>query len=828
MISKLTETIRDQISTLPRWPQSVERTQQQLRTDSIAMNTSRYKQPEKSALRKTDPAMSGFRPDSNPDSFVDDYAADYAIKLAELEEQQWRSLWFPVIDDREEQIARAELKTFDWILEPPQSNQRKWDSFIDWLKGGESIYWINGKAGSGKSTLMKYLKNHAQVDNTLKSWAGDTPLIIASFFFWYNGNLLQKSQEGLLRSILFQALENHRELIPTVLSEATKIPVIDLANFWSLPRLKCAFKKLLEQKQVPMKICLLIDGLDEYAGDHAEIAEVFRHVAQVDHVKICVSSRPLLLFDRAFKDFPGLMLQNLTFDDIQTYVQKKFNDDERFRELEVEEPTLSSSLALQVVTKASGVFLWVKLVVHSLLEGIQNYDRGIDLERRLNELPEDLDDLYWHMLDRVKPVWYLEEGFRLLLLVHAAVVPPTLLQVAFVDRQEQSPTAENEDEELSIERQNALCKSMAGRIKSRCLGLLEVTDMTYSDEKYRRVQFLHKSVKDFIETPKLMRRIDDCLASKELFMPEVAIIKALLFELSTVKSRLHDDQFCREGGLSREAWFDEVRPLTFEAIRYAAIAEAKYPKARLAYTPLVNKIEEITNSFWESVSFRSPEEVRKQVHWCLAPRKPKGTTLQREDTIGQIRPPSYTPSEDGDSSPETIEGRSRTSSLTSSSILVRNDDPIKDTWDAGDGGSFRVRFSGLPIPRCYPGNNDDDRDKPTRRWPTRIPGESPFDFTPVDSLTVSCEFERLVRGLGLEKYADERFPKIGTQGPLVKNVSLGMHHRKIAPKDKIPARKAKRSVWGRLKAITSRKKRTKESRSVEEYRNDDSKPVKLD
>lgn len=84
----------------------------------------------------------------------------------------------------------------------------------------------------------------------------------------------------------------------------------------------------------------------------------------------------------------------MTFDDNYTCVQIKFSSDERFKDLEIEEPGVGARLASEVVDRASGVFLWVKLAVHSLLEGLGNYDRSIDLERRLSQLPEDLDDLY--------------------------------------------------------------------------------------------------------------------------------------------------------------------------------------------------------------------------------------------------------------------------------------------------------------------------------------------------------------------------------------------------------------------------------------------------
>lgn len=108
---------------------------------------------------------------------------------------------------------------------------------------------------------------------------------------------------------------------------------------------------------------------------------------------------------------------------------------ERMSEVELDEPGIGTRLASEIVQKADGVFLWVKLVVSSMLDGLGNFDRGADLERRLSELPEDLENLYWHMIYRVKPVWYLEEGFRLLLIVKAARFGLNILQLCFADMQ---------------------------------------------------------------------------------------------------------------------------------------------------------------------------------------------------------------------------------------------------------------------------------------------------------------------------------------------------------------------------------------------------------
>lgn len=814
MTATLTEAIRDQISVLPRWPVNIDRVQNEIRIESIGRTAARYLQPEKSALRKVN-AVTQNDSDSDPELFTHNFAGAWAIALSEIEEGEWTSLRFPVMDDREEDIAIAELKTFEWILKEPQDKQRTWDSFIRWLEYGDTLYWVNGKAGSGKSTLMKYLKDHPTFIEILNRWAAGTPLIMASFFFWYNGNTLQKTQEGLLRSLLYQALEGHRELITIVLS-GTHDSSGYQTNDWSLPRLKQAFKNLVEQQEVPLKICLLVDGLDEYSGEHSEIAEVFQYAAKFDHIKICVSSRPLLPFDRAFKGFPGLMLQNLTFDDIQAYVEKRFNDNSSFQELKIEEPGIGPDLALQVVNKASGVFLWVKLVVHSLLEGIQNFDRSIDLERRLEELPEDLDDLYWHMLDRVDRDWYLEEGFKLLLLAHTAVIPLTLLQLTFVDLGA-SVSADSIDI-MPIERQNACCKSMAGRIKSRCLGLLEVTDMTCTDIKHRRVQFLHKSVKDFIETPRMMARMHSKLSNEKSFIPQVAIIQALSCELRTVKGRLHKDQFSEENGMTRETWFDEVRPIIFEIVRYAAVAEKGIPKFRDKCVPLITEAEKITTDLWELVGFRASEEINGSVHWSVAPRKPGAATRERETKSNGY----------GEMVPETLPGdkppgflvhiNGPVTSNPDSEHLISVYSQVQDIPDSSKVSEKNISLADMSSRLCChkqfrfkeppgPKGDDNDDERPQRRWPGKSidSGDSPYKLEKIDSITCSG-FEYFVRSLGLEHYANERFGahtetqergRVSKSGAAPEEVSVGYRTR---------VRKVKQSLASRLKSFLPRER----------------------
>lgn len=46
------------------------------------------------------------------------------------------------------------------------------------------------------------------------------------------------------------------------------------------------------QAVLSLKICLFIDGLDKYEGDHSDVVEILQGLAKSEDVKICLSSRP--------------------------------------------------------------------------------------------------------------------------------------------------------------------------------------------------------------------------------------------------------------------------------------------------------------------------------------------------------------------------------------------------------------------------------------------------------------------------------------------------------------------------------------------------------
>jgi hypothetical protein len=79
-----------------------------------------------------------------------------AAKLAIPQRRILRRLWFRVMDERRHAVKLHHYRTLEWSLR--EENRRlEWTNLPGWLKSGLGVYWLSGKAGSGKSTLMKFL-----------------------------------------------------------------------------------------------------------------------------------------------------------------------------------------------------------------------------------------------------------------------------------------------------------------------------------------------------------------------------------------------------------------------------------------------------------------------------------------------------------------------------------------------------------------------------------------------------------------------------------------------------------------------------------------------
>jgi hypothetical protein len=450
-------------------------------------------------------------------------------KDREIEDVLLTSLRFPTMDNRAEDIEPAHLNTLEWVFRSPEKHS-KWSNFPQWLSKGNGIYWINGKAASGKSTLMRFICEHPQTVVSLKEWSGSKPLIKASHFFWNSGAVYQRSYEGLLRGLLVEILQELRHLIREVFpgswAALRSQPTISAKAFesWTVRRLSNAFTALFQRTNTESMICLFVDGLDEYADDPLEIINLFTTLSELPNVKLCLSSRPLYEFVTSFRSFPTLRLQDLNFPDIKQYVDDKLRANDRMQELQRQEPEQAPRLSLEIIEKADGVFLWVKLVVHSLLRGLRYSDHISDLERRLHLLPPKLEDLFSHMLGRLEPVYLTQSSriFQIFAASRLADTPFTSLELSFAEEPDAQSLLSSRSEPMSETERTSRIARVDIWLATRCGGLIEARPC---DGLNPSLSYLHRTVRDFLELPQVWSRVLEATRESD-FNPYLSLLQS--------------------------------------------------------------------------------------------------------------------------------------------------------------------------------------------------------------------------------------------------------------------------------------------------------------
>lgn len=410
-----------------------------------------------------------------------------------------KSLAPPELEFRLDDIEKSFENTFDWLFETPEPG------FTQWLRDGTGLFWIRGKPGSGKSTLMKFISLDRRTNEYMLNWKSDHPRHHASFFFHHRGTPLQKSFEGLLRSLLAQILSQERRLGP-ILRSAIYIGLPSDASlltpdFWTLSMVQAWFQYLLEQDKVPLHLTLFLDALDEYDGSKEFICDFLNQIAQVPstsakNVRVCFSSRPWNIFLTSFKTCAaGFQLQDFTEDDIRDYclgsIQSHVTDDvDKLKEI-----------IPDIVQRARGVFLWVKLVVKDLAAGLESNLQLEDLQQLLSSLPTELNEYYRGIIQRI-PKAHRWTTYMLLEMVCRGLVSLTLDELMLnLNRLNQPPSrkvGQGASLKQKLQQHRSPIEDKREFIATYGGGLVEIS-LPLSDSS--QVQLLHQTAQDFIADP---------------------------------------------------------------------------------------------------------------------------------------------------------------------------------------------------------------------------------------------------------------------------------------------------------------------------------------
>ena len=359
-----------------------------------------------------------------------------------------------------------------------------------------------------------------------------------SFFFWTLGNSLQKNYVGFLRSLLYQIAEQREDLIPLMVGQDSMPngktnystePIKILA--WTKERLDYSLKRFLSNKPSSISLCFFIDGLDEFVGDEDMLLETLRLLSGSPRTHVCVSSRPEQIFRQGFAQSPRLRLQDLNHQDIEKAVKDRLGAtlSKKF----AHSPSLVDEFVKHIVSRSEGIFLWTELIIKDLQRGVRNSDNLQELRERFDRMPDTIEGLYQHMLNRLERSYLQEAAKYFQLLMVAAnlqeiemfhALDLTLLHCACAEEKAWSKVLSHDVAYFQSPEFDDSCRNLETRILTRCTGLVEISEhrmehlegvwkehrdfrLVKSSQEassvscfLREIRFIHKTVIEFLQT----------------------------------------------------------------------------------------------------------------------------------------------------------------------------------------------------------------------------------------------------------------------------------------------------------------------------------------
>lgn len=173
-------------------------------------------------------------------------------------------------------------------------------------------------------------------------------------------------------------------------------------------------------------------------GPEDAVLKVIEDVADQIHVKVCLSSRPLLAFEEAFIRRPSLRLQDF-FHSIRKYAEVKLSKPiQNYVSLNHNHGNLAKSLLTKIIERADGVFQWAIIAIRDVHDGLRGIANLNELAQTIETLPSELEDLFMLMLHRIKSSFKRDAANFLQIALYSRVYtykhsPPILDEASRID-----------------------------------------------------------------------------------------------------------------------------------------------------------------------------------------------------------------------------------------------------------------------------------------------------------------------------------------------------------------------------------------------------------
>ena len=449
-------------------------------------------------------------------------------------------------------ISRAHEESFHWIWGTEPGNP----GFTNWLRSEDPLFWISGKPGAGKSTLMRYL---AENKYTMSLLSRNTDAsILVPYFFHELGESQEKTFGGLLYAIVYQLLTNFHDKKRTTLALLYGLlkphfrPNITSRSALPDDVLMTVLENLVTDCRETIRLSLFIDGFDECHGNHGEQLDFLTNLVRFSSdkklsIRACIASRVETEIQFRLSNEPIFAIHKFTEKDISAYVTSRLI---QAWDLMARQPGGTTSvydqfLVDKVAKKAEGVFVWVKIVVSQLALAIEEEANIQDLYSLLDAFPEGLEDLYSSILNKIdKKLWPDTVNFLRLLSVkkedyRGGVVVDSLLKLscAIQDPMSAVMCRAKVEEGFTIDDANLphnQCVQVKRRLQRSCRGFIEIGDA--EDLSSARVTLLHLTVGEYLSRSQRFKEMLGKVDKRSLRDPAVAL---MAMSLRLLKSYPH-------------------------------------------------------------------------------------------------------------------------------------------------------------------------------------------------------------------------------------------------------------------------------------------------
>jgi len=316
------------------------------------------------------------------------------------------------MDLRLNHLAKIKPKYLEWIWDRKEgsgdttdavaasSDMKDRDSagFVEWLMSDQPMFWVSGKPGSGKFTLMKYLSDLNREPEPLLCITGCQWHIVYFFFDFRASKSVANSLEGMLRSLLAQLVRCSAAVARHVRSTDLGQHVLGGFRNIAYDLLESTMFSCLQATE--SRVCVIIDGLDEFEGEfegsYRDLIASLKCLARDSVAKICVSGRPESAFEHAFVKVPRIKMQDFNHGTIVAYTTDLLSAYAN----DFLDATSVEELVNEIADESLGVFLWVHLVCNDCVNGMFAHETMGELQRRVEFYPRKLDEVYERMLSK--------------------------------------------------------------------------------------------------------------------------------------------------------------------------------------------------------------------------------------------------------------------------------------------------------------------------------------------------------------------------------------------------------------------------------------------